>query len=221
MAGDTSGNRGNVGTGNPRGENGWQGEDRFTPEGRARATEQLERHRPAHLTHGLGPFLTRAVAPPCDKCIVGAGKKGDGTCDRYREGATCALAEEYQAEVAAQIMALPHIEPVDRSLVLEFAKVQTAISILDRYLAHTGPLLPGSEQGLLEYQPAMKTRLELSGRLEKLAGSLSLTPLQRAKLAAKQGGPGSDLAAAHAALQAEAIEGEFTTDADAGEQGDR
>jgi len=43
--GDRGGNGGNAGTGHPRGENGWGGQDRFTPEGKARALANLQPDR--------------------------------------------------------------------------------------------------------------------------------------------------------------------------------
>lgn len=198
MAGDKQpGNFGNVGKGHPRGENGWPAgvpaDEVFTPEGKARALANLKPDRLAATKHGLTTFLTRAIAPPCRFCIA------KSECDRFREGnATCILAEEYQAEVTAQIMALPQIQPEDRPLVLEYAKTATALTIIDRYVAHASPLLPGSDKGYLDVQPVMKQRAGLSSQLVKLADALGLSPAARAKLKVgerdKQGGLAAALA---------------------------
>lgn len=204
--------------GHPRGENGWAGEDKFTEAGRDRALANLSPD--ASITHGLSRYLSRSIAPPCVRCAARE------ECEEFRDGATCIVAERHQAQIVRDLRALPHLGAVDLPLVHEYAKVATAIVIADTYLARTGPLLPGDDKGLLEYQPAMQTRLKLSERLEKLAGTLGLTPVMRAKLAAKEGNGAADLAVAIRELQqqrqaekAEAVEGQFTTEGS--DEGDR
>jgi hypothetical protein len=145
----------------------------------------------AALTHQATRFLNRALAPCCDKCAARA------ECDRYQAGGTCVVAEEHQAEVLAALLKLPHVQPVDEPLCREFAKVDTCLGIIDRYIAHASPLLPGSDAGYLEAQPVMKTRASLSAQLLRLAGELGLSPAARARLRADpEKGPGADLAAA-------------------------
>ena len=156
----------------------------------------------AAVTHGATRFLSRAIAPPCSKCLA------KGECDRYQDGQTCVVAEEYQAEVTAQIMALPHLQPEDRPLASEYAKQATALAIIDHYLAHAGPFLPGAEAGLVEAQPVLKLRTTISMVLVRLASELGLSPAARARL--KTGGPGhspgSELARAIAELTAQEAE---------------
>jgi len=203
--------------GHHRGDNGWPAgataADVWSEAGRARALANLSPD--AAITHGLSRYLSRSIAPPCKRCAARE------ECEEFRDGATCIIAERHQAQIVRDLRALPHLGDVDLPLVHEYAKVATAICIADTYLSRTGPLLPGDDKGLLEYQPAMKERLKLSERLEKLAGTLGLTPVMRAKLAAQQSGPASALAAALKQLEqqrapqpAETLEGQFTTEED-------
>lgn len=185
-----------AGHGAPRGEN--QGGGPKTPEGRDRALANLHPDPRAATVHGAHTFLTRSICPPCRLCVA----RGD--CEGFRPGdATCQLAEAYQADTAAAIMDLPQIQVEDRPLVLEFSKVATALSIIDRYIAHASPLLPGTDDGVLEAQPVMKTRASLSNQLVKLADVLGLSPAARMKLKSGKDPVGSAWARA-------VIEADFT-----------
>lgn len=153
--------------------------------GRSRALANLTDTTCA-TKHGLSAFFQgtpgAAIAPPCRHCIIRA------RCERYEEGETCAVAEEHQAALVGEIMALPQIEPQDFPLVAEYAKLATALQVADTYLANAGPLLPGADAGYLEVQPLLKERTRLSGALVKLASELGLSPTARLRAAAASRG---------------------------------
>jgi len=200
-----------AGEGHPRGENGGGGPK--TEAGRARALANLQSppEKLAATKHGLGRFLSSAIAPPCRVCIART------TCDRFRDGdATCIVAEEYQAQVIADLMVLPQIQAEDEPIVREYSKWATALLILDKYIANASPLLPGSDQGFVDVQPALKERVKISSHLLKCADALGLSPAARAKLKVsdrKDNLPAiyaAALAAASEARNAGAVDADFT-----------
>ncbi|MEI6500566.1 MAG: hypothetical protein WCP21_06005 [Armatimonadota bacterium] len=209
------------GDGHQRGENGWGGRggaEVWSEEGRARALANL-RPQPdplANSVHGMSSYLGRAIAPPCRFCIA------KEECEAFSDAprATCTLAEAYQAQVQADIMALPHIEPQDRPIVQEYAKMTTAIAIMDLYLAHASPFLPGADKAkYVDTQPVLKERTKLGAALLKYAAELGLTPMARHRLKSSTDGKGAGatLAAALTELarqeaegrKAGAVDGEF------------
>jgi hypothetical protein len=151
-----------------------EGVDRLV---RARAVSPPET---AALKHQTDRFLDRALAPACDRCVI------KEACGEFREGGTCILAERQQAQIEEQVMALPQVLPQDMPLVREFAKVATAIGIVDRYVAHASPFLPGAESGYIEPQPVMALRLRLTAQLRALASDLGLSPIARTRLASSR-----------------------------------
>lgn len=118
-----------------------------------------------------------AIVPPCKACIIAT------TCTDFREadGSTCVVAEREQAQTTAAVMALEHIQDTDRPMVEEYAKVTVALKIIDAYLAHTGPFLPGADR-YIDIQPVLKQRQSLSTSLVKLSTELGLTPAARQRL---------------------------------------
>jgi len=144
--GDRGGNGGNTGTGHPRGENGWGGEDRFTPEGKARALANLQPDRLGAVKHGLKLASQRFMA--CNRCPVRA------ECERCEAGADCAIEREYVRDRQAAVLACAHVDPVlDGPTVSILVWQELRLARAARYLAARGEVLPGAEVGLLELQP--------------------------------------------------------------------
>jgi len=152
----------------------------------------LDAHRldpgQAALTHQgyrwwQGAMANAALAPACDRCIA------KDTCDQFTPGGTCAPAEEEQAALVAEVMALDHVRPQDHRLVREWAKVAVALDIVDAYIGRTSPFLPGADAGFLECQPVLQWRAQLSAALSRLAGELGLSPAARSRLATSKDRP--------------------------------
>ncbi|HPL30490.1 MAG TPA: hypothetical protein PLG21_20805 [Anaerolineae bacterium] len=80
------------------------------------------------------------------------------------------------------IMALPHIRPEHEPLARAYCRDAVLLEILARYLGATSPLLPGSDAGYLELQPAMNDYGKAVARMQKTADALGLTPSARARL---------------------------------------
>lgn len=174
----------------------------------------------AATKHGLTTYLARSIAPPCRFCVA------KSACAEFSSapGATCRIAEDYQAGIQRDILALPHILPQDGPIVQEYSKLATALAIMDCYIASAGPFLPGAEK-YIDVQPVLKTRAGLSSQLLRYAGELGLTPAARARLQATETGRGASLAAALAdlarrdqpAVTAEQVRLALTRDAAEGE----
>ncbi|MBM3891675.1 MAG: P27 family phage terminase small subunit [Verrucomicrobia bacterium] len=148
------------------------------------------------LTHGARRWLSRSLAPPCDRCI------GRDRCEDFEAGSTCKIAEAYRDSIVAEINALPHIQPTDAPLVAEYAQLATCLRIIDAYLGLAGPFLPGVESGYAEMQPVFtKNRLAVSNSLTRLASELGLSPMSRARIGKDpERGPASAIAAAIRAI---------------------
>ena len=148
-----------------------------TPESRARQLANLEPLTSA-VRHGGYRLLERGLAPPCDRCSFSEG------CPEHEPGATCRVAERHAAEVAEELLALPHVKPEDRFLVAEFAKLSTLALVLDAYTATNGLFVVDEEHpNVLTPQPCVtRLRLAVSNNLRQLGETLGLTPLARARL---------------------------------------
>ncbi len=154
----------------------------MTGDGRGYGGLSAEQHaanvaiREANLhgpTHGAHRWLRRGLAPPCDTCLV---HQTHG-CAAFAEGATCRLAEDAQASLTEQVLALPHVDacgPAVRVLAVEWARLVVALQILDGWLSCVGPMTWDGKR--LDVQPAMTARLRLSTRVEALARELGITP---------------------------------------------
>jgi hypothetical protein len=175
--------------------------------------EALDAHRrpeAARLSHQAERFLGRAIAPSCDHCLA------NETCEAFRPGGTCLLAEARQAEVLDAVMAEAQITPALEPLALEYAKTATAVQIIDTYLAHGSPFLPGAP-AYIEPQPVMTMRTKLSSRMQSLAAELGLTPAAKARLArdGEQNAAMTELARAMAQIKGQAdpaappVDGDF------------
>jgi len=167
----------------------------------------------AALTHQAHRWLSRGLAPSCGQCIA----KND--CEQFREGGTCILAETAQAEVLAAVQAEVEVTPAALPVAREYAKAAIGLQVIDTYLAHGSPFLPGAPQ-YLEPQPVVKWRSTLSSRLQSLAAELGLTPAARARLKTDPDrGPAGALAAllvevrkAEEKERAATVEADFTAE---------
>ena len=126
--------------------------------------------------------------------------------------------------VRAEVDLTPAMGPV----AVEYAKVATAIQIIDVYLAHSSPFLPGAPD-FTEPQPVLKLRTSLSARLQALASELGLTPMAKHRLKKDpEAGPGASLLKVFAEAEEIAnrereratVDGDFEPEGDTNERGD-
>jgi hypothetical protein len=147
-----------------------------TPAGKARALANLHEPGEAALTHQAWRNLASGLFPVCDKCAA------RDRCTEYREGGTCTPAARAQAAQLKAIMALPQVTEMDRWAAEEYARIATALRIVDLHLAHAGLFVGDGAGSYLEEQPVMRLRMKLSNALRQWAGELGLTPAARKRL---------------------------------------
>lgn len=172
-----------------------------------RGLERVERNlRPqggSNFRHGVYRFIESegAMAPPCGRCIYAE------RCEEYEAGATCTVAERYQAELIEELMGLEHVLEQDALAVRELATIATGLRILDQYIAAHGPFVPGASPVVIETQPVLaKLRSQLSAKLLGLLNDFGLTPRARATLKIEQqGGSLAGLAAMLLAIEDERV----------------
>ena len=157
----------------------------------------------ARLSHQGRRWMERSLAPSCDACIARA------TCDAFEAGATCAIAEAHQEALLEAVRPEVDTTPALEPLVREYCKLVVGIGIIDTYIAHGSPFLPGAP-AYLEEQPVFGLRLRMSGRMEALADKLGLTPAAKHRMRQQQAVDAGAVWAAAVAAAAEPVrEGEF------------
>ncbi len=159
----------------------------------------------ARLSHQGRRWMERSLAPSCDACIARA------TCEAFEAGATCAIAEAHQDALLQSVRAEVDVTPAVEPLVREYVKLVVGLGIIDTYIAHGSPFLPGAP-AYLEEQPVFGLRLRMSGRMEALADKLGISPAAKFRMRADEKATAGDiLAAALAEVKASepVREGEF------------
>jgi len=156
------------------------------------AARQLAALEPgtAAIKHGVrgadGTFLK------CSRCPV------RDSCETFAEDGDCNLERAYVEERRAAIMGLPHIDPIiDGPAVGLVIWSELRLLRASRYLAAKGEVLPGAEEGFLEYQPVAGKLVAILNAWGRQAERLGLTPATRRALESKgEAGPAAAIAAA-------------------------
>lgn len=181
-----------------------------TPDGRARALAQLG-YPPglAHITHGA--TMAAGNLMPCDKCL----KQND--CEAHQAGERCQLEAAYLAERRGQLGQITHLEAIDGPAVDALVWTEIRLQRLARALSVYGEFVTGPRKGQVSLQPIAAQADKLLTTWTRQLQGLGLTPGERRKLAASDGGPAAKIAEALEALadrdrpqaKAEAVDADF------------
>lgn len=170
-----------------------QGEEQQAEDKRSRMLAGLRtgRGKPelARLSHQGRRWMERSLAPSCDACIA------RGSCEAFEAGATCAIAEAHQDALLQSVRAEVDVTPAVEPLVREYVKLVVGLGIIDTYIAHGSPFLPGAP-AYLEEQPVFGLRLRMSGRMEALADKLGISPAAKFRMRADEKATAGDILAA-------------------------
>lgn len=145
----------------------------MTPEGKEKVTMNLKRD--SVVKSGGYAFLHTAIAPACHSCTTG------NYCKDYdHDQKKCWAVIKFQQAMEEDIMALPHIQEVDRMLVKRLCKYAAFLFITDEWLSNTSPYT--IDEGKLDFQPILNNRIAQERLVIKLSNQLGLSPEARARI---------------------------------------
>ncbi len=153
------------------------------------------------VRHGGHQFLSRGFAVPNANCQSFPGCKCKERCNAIDK-----LSEDMEAE----LMSLPHIEPVDLYLVRQFVKLTIFQIVVDRWLLKNDIII--ENKGQVKMQPVFNIYFQILNSSQRLGDRLGLTPMSRKELERKGKAPLNEFAKAILELQAVEVENSNRTD---------
>lgn len=140
-------------------------------------TKNLQENHHVDYKHGLNEYKTKHILTASRCPLFKAGIAGE-CCNAIQDpNASCTAVKELEEGLIEQVMALPHIQPIDKVLVDSYARNMAYLFIIDRYILAKGIV---NEKGQVE--PVLKLRWTINNTARREAETLGLSPLARAKL---------------------------------------
>ena len=156
---------------------------------------QISGNGTVSTSHGGYQFLSRGFAVPNKNCEFYPGCKCK---DR------CRALDKLAGEMEAELMSLPHIEPVDLYLVRQFVKLTIFQIVVDRWLLKNDIII--ENKGQLKMQPVFNVYFQILNSSQRLGDRLGLTPMSRKELERKGKTPLNEFAKAILELQEAEVE---------------
>jgi len=140
-------------------------------------TKNLQEHHHVDYKHGLNEYKTKHILSASKCPLLQAGLTEACCKPDCKPNDVCKAVQDLELGLIEQVMALPHIQPVDKVLVDSYARNTAYLFIIDRYIMAKGIV---DKDGKVE--PVLKLRWTINNTVRREAETLGITPLARAKL---------------------------------------